>query len=300
MNSADAWSDYWQLGRVTSFGDNQEGNYTGSIRDTWVQLFERIPRGSRILDLCTGNASIIRLIHAQCPERFAELEFVGVDYAAIPADELTSLSNVTLTTEVSIEQLPYDASSFDMVISNFGVEYSDFEHSLKEVARVLKPQGAVHFICHHPQSSVLIENRNLRAMLESLLTPDGPFDTLTNLLTCLNQQGKGERSEALRHSVNQQLQTRLETDEKALYASDFIKLLKVCFSVEPAKQRTLLDNYQHAMSIYIQRLRAMENAALTDERLTQLLHMLETHTSSHFQYETLEDNQRCTALYCHN
>src|SRR3546814_1512716 len=53
---------------------------------------------------------------------------------------------------VSAEALPFDDNSFDLVTSQYGIEYCDDVRTTPEVARVLAPDGRVALLLHHADS----------------------------------------------------------------------------------------------------------------------------------------------------
>ena len=59
MDSRAAWDLYWHADRIASCFDGAGGsNYDERLAGRWRAFFESLPRGSRILDLCTGNGAI--------------------------------------------------------------------------------------------------------------------------------------------------------------------------------------------------------------------------------------------------
>src|SRR3546814_5678640 len=53
---------------------------------------------------------------------------------------------------VFAEALPFDDNSFDLVTSQYGIEYCDDVRTTPEVARVLAPDGRVALLLHHADS----------------------------------------------------------------------------------------------------------------------------------------------------
>lgn len=63
------------------------------------------------------------------------------------------------------EQLPLADGSFDAVVSQYGIEYSDMERSVPEAVRVLAPGGRLRFACHAAEGSVAADTG--RAILDA-------------------------------------------------------------------------------------------------------------------------------------
>ena len=100
--------------------------------------------GDRVLDLGSGSG-----MDAFCAGRSvgATGRVVGVDFTdaqienAIRVGERSGIENVRFV-EASIDRLPFDEASFDVVISNGVVNLSPVKHRVfAEAARVLRPGG---------------------------------------------------------------------------------------------------------------------------------------------------------------
>ncbi len=100
-------------------------------------------RGGKVLDAgCgMGNWSI-------CLARwFDEVHALELDQVRLAVLErmCDAFSGRIRTRTGSIENLPYDADTFDAVFCNGVIFLTDVEHSLREFARVLKPDGVLYF-----------------------------------------------------------------------------------------------------------------------------------------------------------
>ena len=58
-----------------------------------------------------------------------------------------------------MEELPFADQRFGAVVSQFGFEYSRRDPAAGEIARVLRPGGAMSLLVHHAASAVLATNR---------------------------------------------------------------------------------------------------------------------------------------------
>jgi ubiquinone/menaquinone biosynthesis C-methylase UbiE len=188
MESSWFWSQYWQQNNVTSFGSSLKNGYTGTLKEQWESIFGQLKAGDKVLDLCTGNLSLIRLAKDSMPS-FARVEFTGVDFAQISANEFVENNkNVRLLGEVNIECLPFENETFDHVISNFGIEYSDLASSIVEASRVLKRGGKVDFICHHETSMLIKSSKEELAFIYDLQKLNGPVSKLESFVTAINKE----------------------------------------------------------------------------------------------------------------
>jgi SAM-dependent methyltransferase len=97
-----------------------------------------VGNGTRLLDVATGPGTLA----AKAAERGARV--IGIDIAPAMIELAHALHPHLDFREGSAEELPLDSSSFDAVISGFGVgHFSRPERVLAEFARVLVPKGRV-------------------------------------------------------------------------------------------------------------------------------------------------------------
>jgi SAM-dependent methyltransferase len=113
------------------------------------------PASGRILEIGFGTGANL----SHYPESVQQLEIVEPDAAlnVRARRRLEKSSRDVIVHELSAEQLPFDAASFDTVVSTFTLcSIPDVESALREVHRVLKAGGQFLFLEHglSPESSV--------------------------------------------------------------------------------------------------------------------------------------------------
>lgn len=158
------WNAYWKDQRVAACRSDDEGLYRGVIGRYWCQRLSDLSADSRVLDLATGNAAIAAIALSQIQQgALPVFRFYGVDAAQInpPLKQLEHpfARNARFYSETSNEQLPFACAMFDMVTSQYGVEYGDLPRTLSETRRVLKPSGRVHWVCHWQDGDVAQRTR---------------------------------------------------------------------------------------------------------------------------------------------
>jgi SAM-dependent methyltransferase len=150
-----AWSDYWSSGALHSCAGSFQGNYEGALRRFWERVFRSAPAAPRLLDLCSGNAPLAKLwLEAAWPAHGGSLD--AVDAAAIAPPWLASLpvqarAAIRVHAHVDVARLPFEAASFDLCTSQYGVEYVG-PVALREACRVLRAGGRFAAVVHHAQS----------------------------------------------------------------------------------------------------------------------------------------------------
>lgn len=283
MSSCNDWSVYWSQGHKTSFGNMFSDCYEGKLQQAWQSVFNTIDNNQKVLDLCTGNASLLRLAEKDMVN-FSKVFYTGVDYASIATnDSFSELNNIELLFKVNIEQLPLADNSFDVVISNFGIEYSDLSKSLAEVSRLLSAQGNAIFICHFYDSVLIKNNSQELAMINKILQKDGVLTSLQGLTIALKHKSayaktpkSNEYLEAVkeaehyRHLLNQQLDIVANNFAQAFQQSDFLGFLKYLLSAKVVDKESELAKFKTDMTSHQTRLAEMVNAALSKEQIEQL------------------------------
>lgn len=100
--------------------------------------------GARVLDVGCGKGSFR---YADYPH----LAIAALDEFPLPTGQV--FPTWVEYTEGSVENLPYRADAFDLVIANFMLEHvADFPRAIDEIARVLKPQGHLYMAVPNARS----------------------------------------------------------------------------------------------------------------------------------------------------
>lgn len=156
MDERAAWDRFWSYDRQASFGTGKgSGNYGGAIAAGWRAFFAALPRRSRVLDIATGNGAIALLaVRAGRDFKVTGADLADVRPAAFVSSSKRDLKAIRFLGGTPAEKLPLADSSFDAVVSQYGIEYSDVKKSLAEAVRVLAPGGRLRFVTHAAEGSV--------------------------------------------------------------------------------------------------------------------------------------------------
>jgi SAM-dependent methyltransferase len=183
----DSWSRYWAGGALHSCTTSFEGNYDDAIGAFWRSVCATLRGGERVLDVATGNGALPRLLIDTLAAAGRLPAIDAVDLADIDPDWVRQLApdiaqQVHFHARVAVESLPFADASFDLVISQYGLEYGDLGRSVGEVARVLRPGGAVALVLHHRDALPVRSGRAEVAHIDWLLASGGLIDRARRLL----------------------------------------------------------------------------------------------------------------------
>jgi ubiquinone/menaquinone biosynthesis C-methylase UbiE len=255
------WSEYWSQGYLTSFGQDIKNNYTGKLKNSWLDFRSTLHNNVSILDIGTGNGALLELIQNQDNLSF---NCTGIDSAQINEKVSKQISG-NFISNVKAEELPFDDAEFDVVISQFALEYSDLNKSIIELFRVLKPGGRFQFVCHEQDSDIV--KPNVQILDAALRVEQNVLPTLTCLVDCLVNNKSDD--EDIKKNM-----TRLEqliSDDKKInnFAIDATQITSFYSFI--LKNRTI--DLKKALRLFIQEL---EGLIL---RLTDLKHAAENNNN---------------------
>jgi SAM-dependent methyltransferase len=152
QSRASVWTRYWSRGAMHSCATSYGQSYCGSIAEFWLAGFERLVFGSRVLDIGTGNGPLPRLLVGL--ESRPDICCDAIDLAEIAPPWLVQLpastrSRLRFHGACAAERMPFADASFDHVVSQWGLEYSQLALSVPELLRVLAPGGSIQLLLHH-------------------------------------------------------------------------------------------------------------------------------------------------------
>lgn len=173
------WSRYWSHGIAHSCGGSYGNRYDGAIAQFWRGHFEALPARARVLDIATGNGAVPRLMLDSAADTLA---CDAIDLAEPEPQWIGELSpqqraRVRFHGQQAAESLPFPDDSFDLVTSQYGLEYTGLALSVPEILRVLRPGGKVCLLTHHAESRPVRLARTELRHLDWLLAPSGLLET---------------------------------------------------------------------------------------------------------------------------
>ena len=261
-----SWTLYWQADHPGSCIASSHPEDAAAIETIWRELARGLNSDSgasvRLLDLATGNGAVPRVLLQENPA----LQITAVDISDIdPLEHLSEpgpLKAVDFLPAVDITALPFEAAQFEVVTSQFGIEYAPLEGVVREVSRVIKPGGSLVFLMHHAGSDVVQPAAAKLEEISLLLGRNGVLHALDAFVHAglppaqLEQAGQrhirgaGPRTQALSGQIFAGINRVIEL-----------------FPRQPADARELVLAMTARLRAEQSRLQQMQQAALTREQV---------------------------------
>lgn len=165
MNCEHHWSDYWRQGKLTSMPRGFSDNYDGEFLQFWETQFAMLQSGANVVDVCSGNGAIALLARDYAQRKSLELGVKAVDAASIDVSLLLQqhpkfrphIQSIEFLPDTRLEDLQAAPKSVDLVTSQYGVEYTDWKVSAKNICQMLKPGGYFSMVSHSFDSRIVRE-----------------------------------------------------------------------------------------------------------------------------------------------
>jgi ubiquinone/menaquinone biosynthesis C-methylase UbiE len=283
------WSVFWHSNQLHScMPVDADPDALGSV---WRDFFCSLPAGASILDLGTGNGSLAAQAVTVSRSKSPPFSIHGVDLADIHpsryvanADKL--LSVVTFHPRTAMENLPFEAQSFDAIGSQYAIEYSNIKQSLPEVVRVLKPGGRLRFLLHS-NNGILKDRCHQQYEQAQTILASELFATTTDLLVALVEAETNNTPQTIRKAEEQILRLKNVFDElekKFSKVGDRSLIDKLFAAVRnlPGLRKfhklqaltKMSENIQLLLLAQSKRLLAMQQAALDDIKVNEMAEQL--------------------------
>ena len=150
---ASSWDAYWHgtgdVGAYSSGGANHP-----AILAFWDEFFQGVIQDygrPKIIDIASGNGAVVKRALAAFSDQASEFTCIDVSDAAITNIRIQFPQVEGLVADARC--IPLDSGSFDIVTSQFGVEYAGLG-AINETARLLASGGRLAFLLHNRTGSI--------------------------------------------------------------------------------------------------------------------------------------------------
>jgi SAM-dependent methyltransferase len=152
----ESWDTYWRGTRdATAYSCGGSGHPV--IRSFWSDLFQVTRRYCdvpRIIDIASGTGAVIDAATSAYGDRLPAFTCLDTSAAAMRVLRERYPSATTLVADA--RHIPLRSRTFDVVTSQFGVEYAG-SGAITEARRLVAPGGRLGFLLHSRESSIYQE-----------------------------------------------------------------------------------------------------------------------------------------------
>jgi len=294
---ADQWSLYWKKGAITTFQDAFHANYDGEVKNFWVQQFSEVRQRARIVDLACGNGALALLGSEYSRLHNKDFQIDAIDFADIqpPKDESHKvlLKAIRFHPGCRIEKSGLPQASYDLAVSQFGVEYGAPELTARELNRILKKSGArIVLLTHHVDSAIMQQARDAVKNIAICKTSNALSlvaelqQTLERVRCSGADPAADENCENLRSQLNATidgLHAEAEKCEDPRHFEFFIRACMAPFGRTAMRTHTLekrlaiLDMAQEESDAFEARMEDLMSAAMDESGIQFLIDVLHTY-----------------------
>ncbi len=264
------WTLYWQADNLESCVPTQNIADTEKVAAFWHELAAQLSVDAQVLDLACGNGVVSRHLLSNKPS----LQITGVDQATIsPTDFLahsSDLEKVNFLPETDVSKLPFADDSFDVITSQFGLEYAPSEFAAPEAVRVLRSRGKIALLMHHQESEIVVPAQRQLAEIDGLLAPAMLMDHLQQFVE------REIELQQLESYGRQYLQTEGDkTRQVSGQIFEGVDRVIALIDSNVAAASELAQSMRMRLQADQQRLQQMSAAALDEQRLQHYVSLFE-------------------------
>ncbi|MEM9313287.1 MAG: class I SAM-dependent methyltransferase [Pseudomonadota bacterium] len=184
--ASNGWEGYWHEDRLAACMPDDPSS-AAHIEAAWRQFFGSLGKQNSVLDIATGNGVLLVWARQESKHHDLDLALTGIDLADIDPSRFlkefdADLDDVRFEGKTSAEALPFKDGSFDVLVSQYGLEYAGLEPALAEAARVLKTGGRLRWLAHASDSAIVRQGRTQLQEANLLLAKGGPFARMDEFL----------------------------------------------------------------------------------------------------------------------
>lgn len=291
MSQNQAWSQFWQQGYTTSFADDLPQNYQGSIKAYWQSTVKDLPENGAILDIATGNGAIALLIAEAAHTQVKSLVIHAIDAAnispqirSVKPDMQKLLSSIEFHPQTKIEDLTlHRKMQFDLITSQYGVEYSKLAPAIAAIAQHLKPGGTFRSICHYIESptysyclddknaySLAIDKLEIPALLEQFFVNLGEVATIVELENKLSRPAIQSELTVLVDSIKELISSHSQSSVSAFVSQSVDSFLSKSLISSLEAKTNFSNTFSDALTLGRERIQSQIESTLNPQKVGEV------------------------------
>lgn len=162
--TASSWDTYWQ-GDQSSPAFSSSGVNHQEIEAFWQAFFRTMAeryQSPKMVDIASGNGALAEAAFAICGDNAIDISCVDISAAAIA--NITNRFPAIHGVVSDARAIPLAPASFDIVSSQFGVEYAGME-AIDQAIKLVAANGTLGFLLHYSGGKISSEcAENLHAI----------------------------------------------------------------------------------------------------------------------------------------
>lgn len=167
-----AWDSHWE--KTTNTAAFEESTpLQDYLQSHWSDFLSQAitpDSDTRLIDLACGKGTLTELALAQGraeSDRSFDIHCVDTSFNAVK--DVAERLGITTAFQADCASLPYQPNSFDIVVSQFGIEYAPL-HAAKEFARILKCSGRFAAVIHYKNGAIYHDCNEKLQLFENVLS----------------------------------------------------------------------------------------------------------------------------------
>ncbi len=169
LSSVQHWDAFWRA-REKAVPRTDPGAQDRAPAEFWKTFFENeveVSQELRLIDVACGNGAVTAIAMEAGRAAAANLIAHCVDYSASAVEEVRKCFPQVEGVACDARELPYVDCSFDLVVSQFGIEYAGIE-AFEEAARLVNATGTLAAIIHMRNGAIHRECAGNLGVIEGL------------------------------------------------------------------------------------------------------------------------------------
>ena len=268
------WSDYWECegagGEVFVDG---EGKKHPALVEFWSSILGDVAKGSKIIDLASGAGSI----YGHLPDNHGLL-LSAADISPQALEALDERIAGVTTIVCPADDVPVGDQAFDLVVSQFGIEYAG-AGAFGEAARLVAPGGRFTALAHVRDG--YIDSRNKAELREAKLIDEIGFVDLSLRLVDAAFSGDETKRQAAEqafvpaaHAVTAAIK-RCKRGVHAYLFAGFRELFGNRTQYDQSDIEAWLEGMRGEVQKTVSRLTHMRSAALSSDDIASIVAIFE-------------------------